>query len=149
MSKPKALTHETNKDNKVHPANREWETLDYSTQEDYNIINIVALGDVSAKTIQKIIQTARLDAGVYYACKHKLAQIEDIIAFLSRTDDLPSYSLKTDLHDEIIYTMLNIQREKVNAYLNTTYNLQAENMTTAHLQEMLGIPYIGDLYAKK
>jgi hypothetical protein len=149
MSKPQTLKRKNRKETLVHPANTEWEVIDYSEKEDYHIINIVTLGDVSAKTIQRIIQTARLDTGVYYACKHKLAQIEDIIIFLNKTDNLPSYSLKTDFYDDIIYSMLHIQREKLNAYLKATYNLQAESMTTAHLQEILNIPYIGNLYANE
>jgi hypothetical protein len=143
MPKPQTSMRETSKDRKTHAHNEQWEALDYSEKDNYDIINIVSNKKVNAKTIQQIIHTGKLDHGVYMACQHKLAHAEDIIEFIHRTDSSQLDTYYIDLYDDIIYNMLHRRREQVNVYLKKLYDLNVESMTTNHIQEMLNIPYLG------
>jgi hypothetical protein len=143
MPKPQTPIRETSKNRKTHAHNEQWETLNYSEKDNYDIINIVSNKKVSAKTIQQIIQTGKLDHGTYMACQHKLAHAQDVIEFIYRTDSSQLDAYYIDLYDDIIYNTLHQRREQVNTYLKKIYDVNVENMITSHIQEMLNMPYLG------
>jgi hypothetical protein len=127
------------RDPKPNPGITRWERSDYSTLNDSEIYSIVTHKQTSAKTIQRILKTARFGPSVITAAQHKLAQIEDILELVYKNNHLPKMGYTAILYNNMIDNLFILKREQVNAYLKTTYDLETQHMTETHIKEMLGL----------
>jgi hypothetical protein len=122
-----------------NPGITRWERSDYSTLNDSEIYSIIAHKQTSAKTIQRILKTAKFGPSAIAAAQHQLAQIEDILELVYKNNHLPKMGYTAILYNNMIDNLFILKREQVNAYLQTTYNLEAQHMTETHIKDMLNI----------
>jgi hypothetical protein len=116
-----------------------WERVDYSKENDSEIFPIIAHKDISAKTIQRILQTMEFSLSSYNVCQHKLAQIEDIFDFLNRTANQRQGSYGRIVSHDIIDDIFISKRNQLNTYIQKNYNLDIKDMTETHIEEILGL----------
>jgi hypothetical protein len=122
------------------PEDEYWETLDYSVRNEYDIVQILYSKKINAKTIRQIIKTSQLNHGLTSACQHNLAHIEDILDCINRITQTVNFN-NSYMYDDIINDIFSLKQEELNAYLQTTYELDATHMTDTQIQEMLNIQH--------
>jgi hypothetical protein len=117
-----------------------WLTLDYSRMSEYDVTLIVNAKNASPQIIQQIIKTARPDYAIEKACRHELAQIEDILEWINKVSEKPRPAT-IYLCNDIIRNLFKLKRKELNTYLQTTYNIDTQSMTNMQIQEMLNMQY--------
>jgi hypothetical protein len=116
-----------------------WVKLNYNKVLEHDTQLLVADKNVSAKIIKQIITTSHLNYGLFLACQHELAQIEDIFDCINRLT--PKYShLGINLYEEFDNALFSLKRNQLNAYMQKTYNLDTTHITEIQIKEILDIP---------
>jgi hypothetical protein len=121
--------------------NTYWETVDYSQLKEMKVLEILTYKDISAKTVQQIIQTGKINFNIYMACQHELAQIEDILNLINRINEKhPDFTNKST-YNEIINYLFKTKRKNLNEYVKETYNVEVTSYTAVQIQEMLNLSF--------
>jgi hypothetical protein len=117
-----------------------WAKLNYNKVPEHDTQLLVTNKNVSAKIIKQIITTSHLDYGLFIACQHELAQIEDIFDCINRLS--PKYSpMSINLYEEFDNALFFLKRNQLNVYMQKTYNLDTTHMTVTQIKDMLNISY--------
>jgi hypothetical protein len=105
------------------------------------VLEILADKNVSAKTIQRILQTGKPNFNIYMACQHELAQAEDILDLINRINEKYPDFINKNTYNEIVNGLFKAKRKQLDEHLQITYNVDTTSMTVSQIQEMLNMSF--------